>query len=186
LEEILKEACLKARKIIDKKNPELKAKEKEKIAKIVGVGAVKYNGLRMRPATNLIFKWENVLNLEGDSGPYLQYAYARAKSIIRKSEAKEIKLGKKEFKQATEVQLLRQLVKFPEIVEKAAESHKPNLICSYIFDLAQNFNSFYETTPVLKEKDNDLKAMRLALVQSFAQVIKNGLNVLGVDVLERM
>ncbi|MEA3344531.1 MAG: arginine--tRNA ligase, partial [Patescibacteria group bacterium] len=183
LQEIIKEACSKVRKIIDKKHPDLKAKEKDKIAKIIGVGAVKYNGLHMRPGTNIVFKWENVLNLEGDSGPYLQYAYARAKSIVRKSKIKEIKLGKKEFKQATEIHFLKQLIKFPEIVEKATENHKPNLICGYLFDLAQDFNSFYETTPVLKEKDNDLKMMRLALVQSFAQVIKNGLGLLGIDVL---
>jgi arginyl-tRNA synthetase len=186
LEEILKEAFVKAKKIIDQKNSKFKTKEKEKIAQVIGIGAVKYNGLRMKPATNVIFKWEDALNLEGNSGPYLQYAYTRAKSILRKSKIKKIKLSQQKFKQISEIQLLKQLIRFPAIIENAAESYKPNLICSYIFDLAQDFNSFYETTPVLKEKDENLRSMRLALVQAFAQVIKNGLELLGINVLERM
>lgn len=186
LEDVLKEAVKRAEEIVEEKNPGLKVKEKKKIAEIVGIGAVKYNDLSRRPLTNIVFNWEKVLNLQGSSGPYLQYTYARAKSIIRKSKTKEMKFKGKEFKEKKEIQILKQLAEFPEVVMKAAENHSPNLICNYIFDLAQNFNAFYESVPVLKEKSNNLKRMRLALVEATAQVIKNGLSLLGIEVLERM
>ncbi len=186
LEDVLREGIERAKKIVEEKNPELRIKERKKIAEVVGIGAVKYNDLSRRPSTNIVFDWENVLDLQGNSGPYLQYTYARAKSIIRKSKARAMKIRKEKFKNEKEIQILKQLTEFPEIVIKAAENYSPNLICNYIFDLAQDFNAFYELVPVLKEKNNNLKMMRLALVEATAQVIKNGLFLLGIKVLERM
>ena len=185
LEDVLKEAIKRSEKIVEEKNPGLKTKEKKQIAEIVGIGAVKYNDLSRRPSTNIIFDWGRVLNLQGNSGPYLQYTYARAKSIIRKSGTSRIKV-KGEFKEKKEIQLLRQLQKFPETVEQTAENYSPNLICSYLFTLSQDFNAFYESSPVLNAKNSNLKVMRLALVTTTVQVIKNGLNLLGIEVLERM
>ena len=183
LEDVLREAIERSKKIVEEKNPDLKGKEK--IAKIIGIGAVKYNDLSKHPSTNIIFDWEKVLNLQGNSGPYLQYTYARAKSIIRKSGTRRIKV-KREFKEEKEIQLLKQLQRFPEIIEQAAENYSPNLICNYLFTLSQNFNTFYESLPVLNAENNNLKTMRLALVMATAQIIKNGLNLLGIEVLERM
>jgi len=183
LDDVLKEAVERSKKIVEEKRPGLK--EKEKIAKIIGIGAVKYNDLSRHPSTNIIFDWERILNLQGNSGPYLQYTYARAKSIIRKSETSRIKV-KGEFKEEKEIQLLKQLQRFPEVIEQAAENYSPNLICNYLFALSQDFNTFYESLPVLNAENNDLRIMRLALVIAAAQVIKNGLNLLGIEVLERM
>jgi arginyl-tRNA synthetase len=185
LEDVLKEASERAKRIVEEKNPKIGAKKKEKIAEIIGIGAVKYNNLSRRPLVDIVFKWDNALSLEGNSGPYLQYAYARAKSIIRRSKVKTIKLGKGEFKEE-EIRLLRQLIRFPEIVGQAAETYSPNLVCNYIFGLAQDFNSFYEAVPVLKAEDNNLMMARLALVEATAQIIKNGLALLGIKTLERM
>ncbi len=183
LEDVLKEAIERSKKLVEEKRPGLK--EKEKIAKIIGIGAVKYNDLSRHPSTDIIFDWERILNLQGNSGPYLQYAYARAKSIIRKSGTSRIKV-KGEFKEEKEVQLLKQLQRFPEVIELAAENYSPNLICNYLFTLSQDFNTFYESLPVLNAENDDLKITRLALVAATAQVIKNGLNLLGIEVLERM
>ncbi len=183
LEDVLREAVKRSKKIVEEKSPDLK--EKEKVAEIIGIGAVKYNDLSRHPSTNIIFDWERVLNLQGNSGPYLQYTYARAKSIIRKSGTSRIKV-KGEFKEEKETQLLKQLRKFPEVIEQAAENYSPNLICNYLFTLSQDFNTFYELLSVLSAEDNDLKIMRLALVMATTQVIKNGLNLLGIEVLERM
>jgi len=183
LEDVLREAIERSKKIVEEKNPDLKGKEK--VAKIIGIGAVKYNDLSKHPSTNIIFDWEKVLNLQGNSGPYLQYTYARAKSIIRKSGTSRIKV-KREFKEEKEIQLLKQLQRFPKIIERAAENYSPNLVCNYLFTLSQDFNTFYESLPVLNAENNDLKTMRLALVVATAQIIKNGLNLLGIEVLERM
>ncbi len=183
LEDVLKEAIERSKKIVEEKNPDLK--EKEKIAKVIGIGAVKYNDLSRHPSINIIFDWEKVLNLQGNSGPYLQYTYARAKSIIRKSGTSRIKV-KREFKEEKEIQLLKQFQRFPEIIEQAAGNYSPNLVCNYLFTLSQDFNTFYESLPVLNAENNDLKTMRLALVMVTAQIIKNGLNLLGIEVLERM
>ena len=187
LENVLKEAIEKAKKIAEKKNPRLKKKEKEKIAKTIGIGAIKYSNLSRNPLSDIVFSWEEAFKLEGNSGPYLQYAYVRAKSIIRKSGVKSIKFNKQGFLgEEKEVLLLKRLAKFPNIVERAAKNYNPNLICGYLFDLAQDFNSFYESSSVIKEKDDNLKTMRLFLVKAFAQIIKNGLNLLGIETLERM
>jgi len=187
LEDLLKEAFEKAIKIVEEKNPGIKTRNKEEVAKIIGIGAIKYNNLSRKPLTDIIFKWDEALNLEGNSGPYLQYSYVRAKSIIKKSKIKTIKFNKKwSFKEEKEVRLLKRLIRFPEVVEQAAKSYSPNLVCNYIFELAQDFNSFYESVPVLKEQDKNCRMARLALVESTAQVIKNGLNILGIKTLEEM
>jgi len=187
LEDLLKEAFEKAIKIVEEKNPGIKTRNKEEVAKIIGIGAIKYNNLSRKPLTDIIFKWDEALNLEGNSGPYLQYSYVRAKSIIKKSKIKTIKFNKKwSFKEEKEARLLKRLIRFPEVVEQAAKSYSPNLVCNYIFELAQDFNSFYESVPVLKEQDKNCRMARLALVESTAQVIKNGLNILGIKTLEKM
>lgn len=182
LEDVLKQAIEKSKKKIEEKNPNLK--DKNKIAKIIGIGAIKYNDLSSHPSTDIIFNWDKILNLEGNSGPYLQYAYIRAKSIIEKS-GEKIKFKKGKLKEEKEIQLLRKLQKFPDVVEKAAENYSPNLICNYLFELSKIFNSFYELVPVLKAED-DLKKMRLALIEATAQVIKNGLNLLGISAPSKM
>lgn len=188
LDDVLNEAVLRSRKIVEEKNPGLPELEKEKISKIVGIGAVKYNDLHQYYARDIVFDWGKVLNLNGSSGPYLQYAYARAKSILIKSEyrpkSKDVKIDF--LKQEKEISLVENLFYFPEIIEESSEKFSPNIICEYLFKLTQEFNNFYESLPVMKEKDKTIRQSRLALVFAFSQVLKNGLNLLGIEVLERL
>lgn len=161
----------------------------DELAEIIAVGAVKYSFLKVNPSTDVLFDIDESISLEGNSGPYLQYAYVRAYNILKKSEIKNQKLksfnGLK-LKEKKEITLLKLLSQFPEIIEQAATSYRPNLICNFLFELAQHFNTFYESLPVLKTRDEELKKERLVLVASFCQVLKNGLNFLGIKTLEKM
>jgi arginyl-tRNA synthetase len=189
LEDVLKKAIERARRIIEEKNPGLNKKEKDKIAKAVGIGAVKYNDLSQHYSKDIIFDWGKVLNLKGNSGPYLQYTYARARSILRKSKTQKRELENlKEFnlKDEKEIAILKLLSQFPETVERAAESYSPNILANFLFQLAHDFNTFYESLPVLSLKDKKLMKARLALTAGVCQILKNGLNLLGIETPEKI
>jgi len=189
LEDILKQAIEKSFNIVEQNNPNMSFPEKQKLAKAIGVGAVKYNDLCQHYSKNIVFNWNKVLNLQGNSGPYIQYTYTRALSILRKARATQLaqlkRLPDEKQIKTKEINILKHLSRFPEIVEKATISHSPNLICNYTFELCQKFNNFYETIPVLKAEDKKLQ-YRLVLVKSVTQVIKNCLNLLGIEVIEKM
>ncbi len=155
-------------------------------AEIIAVGAVKYSFLKIRPLTAMLFDINESISLEGNSGPYLQYAYARARSVLRKSKIKEQEFKEIELKEEKEITLLKLLSQFPEVVERAAISYSPNLISNFLFELTQTFNAFYESLPVLKAETKELKMARLALVHGTCQIVENGLNLLGIKVLEKM
>jgi len=152
----------------------------------VGIGAVKYNDLKQNPRTDVIFDWEQMLSLQGNSGPYLQYTYARTQSVLAKSEflISNFKINSN-FKllNAEEIVILRMIYKFPESVKEAAESYSPNLICNFLYDLAQKFNLFYDKQRIIGSERQDF---RLALTAGVGQTLKNGLNLLGIEALERM
>jgi len=190
LEEVIKEAIDRAKKIIEKSeaSKNLSQKEKIKIAKIVGIGAIKYNDLKHHPSTDIVFQWEKVLNLKGNSAPYLQYTFVRCKSLIKKSKFKnkEIELKIVEDLKEIELEILKVLLTFPEIVKKSAQTFSPNLISNFIFDLAQKYNFFYEKLPILKEKSKKKRDFRLALTKAVGQIIKNSLFLLGISVPQRM
>jgi arginyl-tRNA synthetase len=190
LEDVLKEAIERAREIIEKSETSrgLTEKEKGRVAKIVGIGAVKYNDLSQHPSKDIIFDWEKVLNLKGNSAPYLQYTFVRSRSVLRKDKKLQIENFKLKIEKLNkeEIDILREIYKFPEIVQEAAEKFSPNLICNFIFDLAQKYNLFYDLHPILKAETEELKIFRLALTTAVAQVLKNSLNLLGISVPERM
>ena len=152
-------------------------------AEDLAVGAVKYSMLRIDPKKNIVFDFKESISLDGNSGPYLQYTYARAKSIL--SQAKVGKVKDVEL-QERERDLLREFIYFPETIEEATRKLSPNILCNYLFGLAQLFNSFYEKYPVLKEQDADVKNLRLAIVQATAQILESGLSLLGIKPLERI
>jgi len=159
------------------------------IAEKIAVSAVKYSFLKNGPSTDMVFDIEKSISLQGNSGPYLQYAYVRAKSVLDKSgiKIKELeKIKDFEFNKEQEISLVRWLIIFPDIVNRAAVKYAPNLIANYLFELAQKFNNFYESLPVLKAENEELKKARLVLVVSVSQVIKNGLNLLGISAPEKM
>lgn len=182
LENVLKQTIELAEKTVKQNNPNLSKKEVKSIAKIVGIGAVKYNDLSQHYSKSIVFNWDKMLNLQGNSAPYLQYTYTRGKSILNKSKAKP-KIS--QIKNRKELNLVRELIIFPEIVEKAGKNYSPNLICNYLFKLAQTFNNFYESVPVLKA-NLEAQESRLALVKATTQVIENGLKLLGIEVPEKM
>ncbi len=188
LEDLLNEAKTRARTIIEEKNPGLPEDEKDMVAEAVGTGSVKYFDLSQNRASTLVFEWDRALNFEGNTAPYLQYTYARIKSILRKAEElnKDLKNDAKIlFTGKIERSLAVILSQFPNVVMNAAENYTPNFIADYLFNLAQNFNSFYNSMPVLKEKDEILYS-RLLLAERTSRIIKEGLNLLGIKAVERM
>ena len=195
LEEVLEEAVSRARKIIEKTktNRGLSKKEKETIAQMVGIGAVKYNDLSQHHATDIIFDWDKVLNLKGNSGPYLQYTYARCQSVLKKSNLPRPVLGKlprpvlgKLNLEKEEKNILRVIYKFPEIIQESADKFSPNLICNFAFDLAQKYNLFYNLHPIIKAKTPQKKEFRIALTFATGQILKNCLNLLGISAPNKM
>lgn len=189
--ELLDKAAAAIKKYIDERDG-LSAEEKDEIAEKVGLGAVKYSFLKGSIFQNTVFDFEASLSFEGDSGPYLQYSYARARAILRdakydnESAIKETSSFTDQFKVAEEVALLRTIYRFPEVVADAAQGKAPNLVCTYLFDLARKFSAFYNACPVLKADTEDQKRSRLLLVAAVAQIIKNGLWLLGIETLEKM
>ena len=191
LEEVLSGAVSKAKAIIDRSETGrgLDSHEKEKVAKAVGIGAVKYFDLMHQPGTDIIFDWEKVFVLEGNSAPYLQYTVARANSVLEKG-SKSLPQGKIALN-PEEQAVLRGLTRFSEIIAIAAKSYSPNLLANYLFDLAQKYNNFYAHHRILgseRTKNGILSdnQHRLALTAGVAQVLKNGLGILGIDTPQRM
>ncbi len=189
LEDVLKEAILRAEEILRKSETAkgLSEKEIKEIAKIVGIGAVKYNDLCEHYSKDVIFDWDKILNLKGNSAPYLQYTYVRCQSVIKKA---KININWQKNKVLSlnqeEESILRTIYKFPEIVNEAAEKCSPNLICNFIFSLAQKYNLFYEHYPIIKAEDKNLRDFRLLLTSAIGVVLKNGLSLLGISAPERM
>ncbi len=183
-----------AKSVIEEKGLEYSEDEKRNIAEKVGIGALKYFILKSNPLSSLKFDAIEATSFDGNTGPYLQYTYARAKSILRDSDSHHPDSfgitppraeGENLFVADSEMALLRTLYRFPESVINAAENYAPNYVADYIFDLAQKFNAFYRECPVLSAEDS-VKNSRLLLTASVAQVLKNGLNLLGIETLERM
>ena len=196
LEEILKEAIIRASKIVEnsRETKNLPEKTKKKIAKEIGIGAIKYNDLSRHYDKDIIFDWDRILSLEGNSGPYLQYVAVRCQSVIEKSEKGKRKLSKVKINiednleelNLEEQKLLRTLRKFPEIVKKSASTFSPNLICNFAFNLAQQYNTFYEKCSILEAKTKEKKDLRLALTKATRQILKNSLELLGISIPEKM
>lgn len=185
MEELLDEAEEAAYKIVCEKNPDLGEKEKREVAREVGIGAVKYAILAQNRLTDVIFTWDKILSLEGNSAPYLQYVYARGRSILRKSTKSSGRGEKYILKEPQELAIARLLPKFPEVIVLAAEEFKPNLIANYLFELAGKFNSFYASLPVLQAEEG-VKEARLKLVEAVTVVLKNGLGLFGISAPEEM
>ena len=186
LEDLIGEATLRAGKIVAEKNPELTDTEKKEIAEAVGVGAIIYNDLSQSREKNIKFTWDKALSMEGNSAPYLQYVYARAMSILRK--AGDVPVFKKEnivIEAEQEQKLVRMIARFPEAVKSAQEADAPHVVATYLNALAQEFSRFYNECPVLSA-EGATRETRLHLVRATAQVIKNGLTLLGIKTLDRM
>ena len=180
LEEFMDEAVKKATEEIKKRHE----KADEKSAKVIAYGAVKYGILKVSPEKNVVFDWEQALSFEGETSPYIQYAYARISSILAKGKLlpnADLDL----LKEKEEAELVKSLSQFPEIVLKATHELRPHLIANYAYTLAQKFNEYYHKHQVLKAEE-DVKYARMLLISAIRQVLKNGLSLLGIEVLENM
>ncbi|MBW2989536.1 arginine--tRNA ligase [Candidatus Woesearchaeota archaeon] len=182
LEDFMKEALEKARKEIKKRH----GKVNEENAKKIAYGAIKYAVLKVSAEKNVVFSWEQALNFEGDSGPYLQYAYARICSILRRHGKKiDYDADFSLLKGDEEAGLIKLLGRFPEAVKSATEQSKPHIISTYAYDVSSSFSLFYNSCPVLKAEE-DVKKARLVLIECARRVLATGLGLLGIDVLEVM
>jgi arginyl-tRNA synthetase len=184
LRDLIEEAIARAGKIIAQKNPELDGKERDAIAKIIGIGAIKYADLSQYRMTDYIFSWEKMLSLHGNTAPYLQNAYVRIRSIFRKLDA-PFSSSAIVLNEAAELQLAKKLCQFAEIVSQVLNDFRPNILANYLFELANGFHAFYEACPVLKA-DEPARSSRLALCDLTGRVLQRGLYLLGIKVPERM
>jgi arginyl-tRNA synthetase len=189
LGDLLDEAVERALKVVTDKNPDLPDAQKREIARVVGIGAVKYADLLPNRQSDYIFSWDKMLALNGNTAPYLQYAYARIRSIFRKAAADGSGFGNTDFKPALvaseELSLARHLLNFGLVLEAVGDECRPNFLCNYLYELAGYFATFYEACPVLKAEGAE-RATRLLLCELTGRVLKQGLEALGIEVLEQM
>lgn len=190
LVDLLDEAKTQVKKVIDEKNPNIPEEEKEKIAEIVGSGAIKYFDLSQNRTSDITFTWDKVLSFEGNTGPYLQYTYVRIMSIFRKLKEENINVENKDIilenMNGVERELAVELLRFPQTVVKSYESYRPNIIADYLFDIAKLFNNFYNSSSILKEENKKVMDARILLAEKAAFILKEGLSLLGINTVDRM
>jgi arginyl-tRNA synthetase len=188
LGDLLDEAEARAFKIVSEKSSDLSEAQRKEIARVVGIGAVKYADLLPNRQSDYIFSWDKMLALQGNTAPYLLYAYARIKSIFRKSEAGSPLVSRHSslaLAAPEEIALAKHLLNFGITLEAVAEEYRPNFLCNYLYELASHFMRFFENCPVLKA-EGAVRESRLALCDLTARVLKQGLDMLGIETVEQM
>jgi arginyl-tRNA synthetase len=185
--ELLDEAIERAASAIADKNPDLDADRRADVARMVGIGAVKYADLSTDRVKDYVFDWDRMLAFDGNTAPYLQYAHARICSIFRRGEidrrsVREVRIVPVEPEERS---LALRLLAYPTALGVTLESYSPHKLCTYVHDLASEFTSFYERCPILKA-DEPVRASRLALADLTARTLQHGLDLLGIDVPEQM
>jgi arginyl-tRNA synthetase len=186
LEDLLDEAEERALKVVTEKNPDLPESQRKEIARIVGLGAVKYADLLPNRQSDYQFSWEKMLALQGNTAPYLLYAYTRVRSIFRRGgEPSAVSGQPSAISLNAPDELAKHLMNFGLVLETVAEECRPNFLCNYLYDLAGLFARFYESCPVLKAEGTE-RATRLLLCDLTGRVLKQGLEALGIEVTEQM
>ncbi|MCW5196483.1 arginine--tRNA ligase [Buchnera aphidicola (Pemphigus obesinymphae)] len=184
---LLDEAIKKAKKIIKQKNPDLSEENIHKLSNIIGIGAIKYADLSKNRIKNYIFNWDEMLSFEGNTAPYIQYAYTRIMSIIRKSKTHPLSLkGNIILSKKFEIELALILLQFEEKITYAANKGTPHIICSYLYKLSEIFSNFYENCSILFAENTEISVSRLKLSLLTAKTIKLGLNLLGINTIDYM
>ena len=188
LADLLDEALERARRLVAEKNPDMPADELEQLANAVGIGAVKYADLSKNRTTDYVFDWDNMLAFEGNTAPYMQYAYTRVLSVFRKAEVDEQALAAAPviITEAREAQLAARLLQFEETLTVVAREGTPHVMCAYLYDLAGLFSGFYEHCPIITAESDTARNSRLKLAQLTARTLKQGLDTLGIETVERM
>lgn len=208
LNEVLREAVERAKSVIVQKATDIPEKQIPQLARVIGIGAIKYNILSQNRTTDIVFDWDKMLSLDGNSAPYIQYTHARASSILEKAAKMRFSSLKTIANQFTlfdvighpatdgarardnrhphEEQLARLLIRFPEVVNRAANEYRPNILCTYLYELAKLFNTFYHELPVIQADTDTARTHRLALTKAVKTIIATGLNLLGIEAPEAM
>lgn len=189
LSDVINEAISRAAKVVEEKSPDMPAEERAAIAQIVGIGAIKFAELSQNRMSDYVFDWDRMLALSGDTAPYLQNSYVRVRSIFRRTEqgtwsgnADSLDL---KLEAPAEIHLARLLSRFAELVPATLDDCRPNILASYLFELARAFHSFYEACPVLRS-EGAIRESRLALCELTARVLKQGMGLFGIEMPERM
>ncbi|MCE0491374.1 arginine--tRNA ligase [Pantoea sp. Mb-10] len=187
LADLLDEAVERAHTLVSEKNPEMSAQELKDLAEVVGIGAVKYADLSKSRTTDYVFDWDNMLAFEGNTAPYMQYAYTRVLSVFRKAGIEPESLqGDIVLTEAREAQLAARLLQFEETITLVARDGTPHVMCAYLYDLAGLFSGFYEHCPILSADDEQIRNSRLQLAALTAKTLKQGLDTLGIKTVQRM
>lgn len=184
LETVLEEAIARAREIILKNKKDYSDEESALISEIVGIGALKWNDLKRQSHLDIVFDWDEIIMLDGNSSPYIQYTYVRAVSLLKmKNDLLEVDTKVASNLIGNELSLIKILTRFPEVVKRSADDYSPHYICTYLFELAQEFNRFYKNNKIIGSSD---EAYLLQIVAATSIVIENGLKLLGIKVLDKM
>ncbi|MGP3593337.1 arginine--tRNA ligase [Vagococcus sp. WN89Y] len=188
LTDLLDEALERARRLVAEKNPDMPADELEKLASAVGIGAVKYADLSKNRTTDYVFDWDNMLAFEGNTAPYMQYAYTRVLSVFRKAgiDERELDAAAVVISEDREAHLAARLLQFEETLDVVAREGTPHVMCAYLYDLAGLFSGFYEHCPILSAENDEVRQSRLKLALLTAKTLKLGLDTLGIETVERM
>jgi arginyl-tRNA synthetase len=187
LDELIDECIERAYEEVKKRRAsELTDSQMKKIAELVGIGSLRYNIIKVQPEKDIMFKWEDALNFEGNAVPFIQYAHARACSILGKTKTKEHKFEAAVLTHASEAALIKQLARFPLIIDDACNNCKPHTVANYLYETASAFNQFYRDCPVLSEENKVLRSSRLTLVEATKIVLHTALDLLGITAPEEM
>ena len=185
LRALLDEAVSRATTIVAEKNPGLSERERGAIGRIVGIGAIKYADLSQHRMTDYVFSWDKMLSLQGNTAPYLQNAYVRSRSIFRKLDTPFAAPSSVELREEAELALTKKILQFPDVVPAILDGFKPNILANYLYELAAQFHGFYESCPVLSAEPLK-RETRLLLCDIFARLLQAGLDLLGIQVPEKM
>jgi arginyl-tRNA synthetase len=183
--DLLNEAINRATAIVSEKNPDLSEEDRLAIGRIVGLGSVKYAELSQHRMSDYIFSWDKMLSLQGNTAPYLQNAYVRCRSIFRKLSAPLSAVSSLTLRSEPELALAKKILLFPDVVPAILDGFKPNILATYLYELAAEFHGFYESCPVLSAEP-PMRETRLTLCEVFSRVLQVGLDLLGIQVPEKM
>jgi arginyl-tRNA synthetase len=188
LADLLDEAIERATVLINEKNTNLSNEEKTAVIEAVGVGSVKYADLSKNRTTDYVFDWDNMLSFEGNTAPYMQYAYTRIRSIFNKADVNPTALAEAKIQLSDEKEraLAIKLLQFEEAVQTVGKEGTPHVLCAYLYELAGVFSSFYEHCPILNAEDENVKLSRLKLASLTEKTLKQGLELLGIKTIEKM
>lgn len=184
LDDLLNEAVAKTLETINEKNPSLE--NKEEVAKKVGIGAIIFTYLKNSREKDIVFDWKEMLSFEGETGPYVQYTYARGKSILRKVDQCDGNVDYSKLSSKEEFELVKELEGFQSAISAAIDKLQPSMVTRYIIEVAKAFNKFYNAHNILNSENEEIKSARINLVRATLQVIKNGLELIGLQVVEEM